>query len=159
MGIALRSTLVKQIPYRIEDVFEAFSAILPQMDGYQLEDVQPVTHSFRVKRKTTFTRSGSIIRITLSLKDGNNVNVEMIATPIVPTQLFDIGDSMTKSMELIFERLSSELEKYQQTVASIDNTTNSKDVVAQLRDLASLREEGILTEEEFAAKKKQLLNL
>ena len=66
---------------------------------------------------------------------------------------------MTKSMELIFERLSSELEKYQQTVASIDNTTNSKDVVAQLRDLASLREEGILTEEEFAAKKTQLLNL
>lgn len=35
----------------------------------------------------------------------------------------------------------------------------SDDVVAQLKQLAELHEAGILTEEEFSAKKAQLLNL
>lgn len=159
MAIALRPTLAKQIPYRIEDAFEALSTVLPQMNGYKLEDVQPATRSFRVKTKSTFTRSGATIRIALSLKDNNNVNIEMTATPNVPTQMFDIGDSMTKSMEIIFEHLSSELEKYQQIVAPVNETKSGKDVVVLLEDLAVLCQKGILTEEEFTAKKKQLLNL
>lgn len=159
MAIALRPTLEKQLPYRIDDVFEALSMVLSQMDGYTLQDVQSATRSFRVKTKSTLTRSGATIRIALSSKDNNNVNVEMTATPNVPTQLFDLGDSMTKSMEKIFQYLSLELEKYQQTATPINETTRDKDIVEQLQDLAQLYKEGILTEEEFTAKKKQLLNI
>lgn len=41
----------------------------------------------------------------------------------------------------------------QQAAAPVDDTT------AQLQELAQLRNQGILTEEEFAAKKKQVLGI
>ena len=39
------------------------------------------------------------------------------------------------------------------------NKTSSGDEIAQLEKLASLKAKGIITEEEFAAKKKQILGL
>lgn len=38
-------------------------------------------------------------------------------------------------------------------------TTPTDDVAAQIKQFAELRDQGILTEEEFSAKKKQLLGL
>ena len=158
MAITLRPTLVKQVPYQIEDVFQALSTVLPQMDGYKVEEIQPITNSFRVKTKSTFTRSGATIRIALSKKE-RNIDIEMVATPNVPTQMFDIGDSMTKSMETIFKHLSIELEKYQVIEEEKQENLKSVDITQQIRDLAKLVNEGLLTEEEFALKKKQLLNI
>lgn len=43
--------------------------------------------------------------------------------------------------------------------APADQASNSADSIAQLEKLAELRDKGILTEEEFSAKKKQLLGL
>lgn len=46
-----------------------------------------------------------------------------------------------------------------QPVAPTPVETNDVDVVEALKQFAELRDKGILTEEEFAAKKKQLLGL
>jgi len=52
------------------------------------------------------------------------------------------------------QRWSAQEQPQQQAVeAPVDTTT------AQLQQLAQLRDQGILTEEEFAAKKKQLLGI
>ena len=58
--------------------------------------------------------------------------------------------------------LKSRSKNYQQSIQSapVQNTTeNTQDIIAELKQLKELVDEGILTEEEFAAKKKQILGL
>ena len=53
-------------------------------------------------------------------------------------------------------------QNYQQSIqnAPVQNTTeNTQDMIAELKQLKELVDEGILTEEEFSAKKKQVLGL
>lgn len=45
------------------------------------------------------------------------------------------------------------------TMRGIDSLAKEEDVVEQIKKLAELKEQGILTQEEFTAKKRQLLNL
>ena len=45
------------------------------------------------------------------------------------------------------------------SAATTPTVAPADDTVAQLTQLASLRDQGILTEEEFAAKKKQILGI
>lgn len=45
------------------------------------------------------------------------------------------------------------------TPAAAPQTAPADDVITQLKQLAELRDKGILTEDEFSAKKKQLLGL
>lgn len=46
-----------------------------------------------------------------------------------------------------------------QTPVPTPSTTPTDDVAAQIKQFAELRDQGILTEDEFTAKKKQLLGL
>lgn len=59
-----------------------------------------------------------------------------------------------------FQKLIPEKEySYISSISSINNTTNTKDnTINKLKDLAKLRDDGILTEEEFNEKKQLLLN-
>ena len=53
-------------------------------------------------------------------------------------------------------------QNYQQSIQSVpvqNVTENTQDMIAELKQLKELVDEGILTEEEFAAKKKQILGL
>jgi len=53
-------------------------------------------------------------------------------------------------------------QNYQQSIQSapVQNATeNTQDMIAELKQLKELVDEGILTEEEFTAKKKQILGL
>ena len=53
-------------------------------------------------------------------------------------------------------------QNYQQSIQNVpvQNTTdNTQDMIAELKQLKELVDEGILTEEEFSAKKKQVLGL
>lgn len=54
---------------------------------------------------------------------------------------------------------AQEQEQYQQEPAPQPAASGGDDTVAQLQQLAQLKDQGILTQEEFDAKKKQLLGI
>ncbi|BDR57442.1 PH domain-containing protein [Xylocopilactobacillus apis] len=74
-----------------------------------------------------------------------------ITNGAITTSVDDVSKS---SAPIMVDRIKTEMAKVHQQSHGAD-----KDLVSQLRELKSLVDEGILTEEEFSAKKKQMLNL
>lgn len=155
MGL-LRPTLKRQVPYRKEDVFAVILDVVPEIKGFKIVQQDFSSFTIRVKTSSTLIRTGATIDIVLLEQPDKKVIVEMVATSNIPTQVVDLGDTMTKSMEQIFERLNLVLQSFK----PIEESSGfSSDVAQQIRELAKLREEGILSEEEFMAKKRKLLDL
>ena len=65
-----------------------------------------------------------------------------------------VGKNAKKIAEIV-DALSKELEQYPQVSQTIETLADSGDVVARLERLATLRDSGVLTEEEFAAEKEK----
>ena len=128
MAIARRPKLEKQVPYRLEDVSAALSSVLPKMGGYKVEEVRPADHAVRGKKKSTLTRTGATVRIHLSAKDPSITIVEMAAAPNLPTQIFDIGGTMSQAMETIWQHLSRELENYREAAVSSDGAAGGSEI-------------------------------
>ncbi|WP_207748316.1 SHOCT domain-containing protein [Clostridium beijerinckii] len=61
-----------------------------------------------------------------------------------------------KNINTIMSALSEELKNYVQVTKK---STSTESVADEIRKLAELKEQGILTEDEFSSKKKQLLGL
>lgn len=55
-------------------------------------------------------------------------------------------------------RISQENQSSQYTQTQVQSQTNTEDIVSQLERLAKLKEQGILSEEEFAQQKTKILN-
>jgi len=85
---------------------------------------------------------GSIVKI----HSNNNV--------IEVTQIHKDDD-----VETFVKNTKQYIEKYKTPVAAVSNSNNNLDVADQIRKFAELRDQGILTEEEFAMQKRKLLGL
>ena len=70
----------------------------------------------------------------------------------------DMGKN-NKNLKTIMDELSMELKKYPKISKISPEPVKVTSIADEIRKLADLKKEGILTEEEFNAKKKQLLNL
>ena len=70
--------------------------------------------------------------------------------------------SAIAEVHFLADAIKSMSKNYQQSIQSapVQNTTeNTQDMIAELKQLKELVDEGILTKEEFSAKKKQVLGL
>ena len=70
--------------------------------------------------------------------------------------------SAIAEVHFLADAIKSMSKNYQQSIqrAPVQNTTeNTQDMIAELKQLKELVDEGILTEEELSAKKKQVLEL
>ena len=70
--------------------------------------------------------------------------------------------SAIAEVHFLADAIKSRSKNYQQSIqrAPVQNTTeNTQDMIAELKQLKELVDEGILTEEEFSVKKKQILGL
>jgi hypothetical protein len=65
----------------------------------------------------------------------------------------------TKKQQPAFEKLKSIIEEKIESLNDANNTQQTSLVADEIKKLAELRDQGILTEEEFTAKKKQLLGI
>jgi hypothetical protein len=110
-----------------------------------------------------------------SLRDSTNV-VNNLSIRIVTSDISDalvmitLIQSVVKRSDLEYEELMNTAQDIYSTVISIiesnkkdirdmTDSIGSKSVAVRIRELAKLKEEGLLTEEEFNKKKKELLNL
>lgn len=108
-----------------------------KMFGYDME-VFPYNNISSIEMSKGMT--GHTISLFTS---GNKVKMKWI----------NYGD-IPKFVELVNEAIQKK-NSFAQTAA----TTSSDDITEQLTKLAALKDQGILTEEEFTAKKKQLLGI
>lgn len=108
-----------------------------KMFGYDME-VFPYTNISSIEVSKGFM--GHSINLFAS---GNKVKMKWI----------NHGD-VAKFIEIVKERIQKK-DASSQVAAAVD----TPDVADQIAKLASLKEQGILTEEEFSAKKKQLLGI
>ena len=73
-----------------------------------------------------------------------------------------LNDLDKTAAPILADTIKSMSKNYQQSIQNVpvQNTTdNTQDMIAELKQLKELVDEGILTEEEFSAKKKQVLGL
>ncbi|MGF9964528.1 PH domain-containing protein [Bacillus rhizoplanae] len=108
-----------------------------KMFGYDME-VFPYTNISSIEVSKGFM--GHSINLFAS---GNKVKMKWI----------NDGD-IAKFIEIVKERIQKKDASLQ-----VAATVNNHDVADQIAKLASLKDQGILTEEEFSAKKKQLLGI
>lgn len=109
-----------------------------------------------IARAFSFVFSGEYIATAMNIRllvKGSPPQERFISFLITPTKSSNfIYRSLKSSADAILEKLS----QISPQPARCDTTVDYTD---ELRKLAQLKAEGILTEEEFQAKKKQLLNI
>ncbi|OUM84664.1 MAG: hypothetical protein BAA01_05870 [Bacillus thermozeamaize] len=108
--------------------------------GYNLE-------VFPYENISSFEMGKGILGYSLNFYASNNkVSVKWI----------NQGD-VKKLTEIVKEKIRKK--KYEQGQGKVQANTSTDDVVEQLKKLSELKDPGIITEEEFTAKKKQLLGI
>ncbi len=94
--------------------------------------------------------------VIVNLKDGSNFEVVISSTSIKSNSLsaklfFKVQDQLISTLESIVSE--------NQSNASASNNAKSDDPTVEIRKYKKLADDGIITDEEFEKKKKQLLNL
>lgn len=126
--------------------------------------VGAVTAKDKIKETTVSNRAG----IKVTFKDGTNIYIPIFTgNPLSANSSqrsisyggsSDSVDKMLQEFEKIIS-YSSPSEPVLKDTPQKDNSVNSGSSSKQLREYKSLLDDGIITQDEFDAKKKQLLNL
>jgi len=70
-----------------------------------------------------------------------------------------MGIPKNEDIEAFVKNTKQYIEKYKAPVAAVSKSNNNLDIAEQIRKFAELRDQGILTEEEFTIQKKKLLGM
>lgn len=158
MGI-IDNELTNIVCYKPSDTYEALITSIESLKGYEIRQREDKLMIVNINKKMSAFSVGERIRASVSpLPDGTS-EVKIILTPKSPIQTVTISGILKKHMDEIFSQLSLQLENYDPCVPNQRSDSQGDDVAGQIKKFADLRDSGILTEEEFNAKKKQLLGL
>ena len=159
MGVADHNSSVK-IPYSVEDVFEALKKSSQYIYGMKVDSVDELLKTVYLKAGTSAFSWGENVTVTVkAAEDGESiVEVTSASKTGVFGSVVDMGKN-NKNLKTIMDELSMELKKYPKISKISPEPAKVTSIADEIRKLADLKKEGILTEEEFNAKKKQLLNL
>ena len=150
--------LTNRFRYSPADTFRALLTAIPTLKGYVIDQVEEGVMSVYLSRSLSAMSMGEKLRISVSPTYEGMSEVNIISTPKRRSQLFDPTATMKMHMDAILVALSKELEQYS-PLGTEENSPQKSDVYDQIKKLADLRESGIVTDEEFSAKKRQLLGL
>ena len=108
---------------------------------------------------------GDFTDIPLNMINGVSIKTRLFLSDIQitngATNIF-LNDLDKTAAPILADAIKSMSKNYQQSIQNVpvqNATENTQDMIAELKQLKELVDEGILTEEEFAAKKKQILGL
>ena len=161
MGMADQTTSVK-IPYSLDDTFQALKQSSQYLYGMKVDSVDDLLKTIYLKAGVSFFSWGENITVSVkSAEDGETiVEISSVSKTGAIGGALDMGKN-NRNLKAIMDELSMELKKYPQIKKKENNesTSSIKSVADDIKKLADLTKQGILTEEEFKAKKKQLLGL
>jgi hypothetical protein len=149
-----------EVPYVPDDTFEALKIACSKIDGFSINRFEAITRTIYLKTGVSLFSWGEDITVDVrSSLIGSEVGI--LSTPktgILFGGTMDMGKNR-KNIAKISEALSIELFDYKQVEISTQPAKEPSSIADEITKLAKLKEQGILTDEEFVAKKKQLLGL
>ena len=159
MGIADHKSSVK-IPYSLDNVFEALKKSCQYIYGMKIDSIDEVLKTVYLKAGISAFSWGENVTVTVkTAEDGESiVEVSSASKTGAFGSAVDMGKN-NRNLKKIMDELSMELKKYPKIQKESQQPVKITSVADEIRKLAELKKEGILTAEEFEAKKKQLLNL
>jgi hypothetical protein len=147
------------VPYAPDDVFRAAKDALGNRSEFKVESADEVTRMIQLKAGISLMSWGENITATISLNPGGSA-ISVLSTPktgVLGGGMLD-GGKNRRNINSVLSAISSELPKYKKFVASAPTDANS-DTDLQLRKMKSLLDDGIISQDEFDTKKKQLLGI
>jgi hypothetical protein len=149
--------LTNRFRYSPADTYQALLTATSSLKGYDIDRTEDSVMSVYLNRKLSAVSMGEKIRVSVSPAYDGMSEVTINSTPKKRAQLFDPTATLKLHMEAIFIALSKELENY--IPAGSRREEEQPDIYDQIKKLSDLKNSGIVTEEEFTAKKRQLLGL
>ena len=152
MGFNATASGKQIIEYSPDDTFAALVAALTRSERFSVKDAVSATRTIQVKTGVSWKSWGENLLITVSpTPDGFS---EISIGSSSKYGLVDWGKNQDNFND-IMRLLSAEIEQCEKVSSS--HTGEAAGIPSQIKALADLRGAGVLTEEEFQAKKAELL--
>ena len=141
-----------------QDVETTYAALKTAVEKlrYTVTSVDDAAHTLNLSSRVSGFSWGENITAIVTPAEGGGSALNLFSEPKLKTNVVDMGRGK-RILEQIANAVDAELNggaAPQQPAA-----TGADSVADELRKFAALRDEGILTDEEFAAKKKQILGI
>lgn len=148
------------LPYSRENCFEAVKAAAKTLPKFKLksENSMSGTLKFDVKAGMTSFTWGDIVSVTVGTTQNGLTPISISSTAKAPSLLAPAAEN--KNVDMLTEALSKELEKYPKIPSDAQAAESTQGSAAdEIKKYKELLDIGAITEEEFSAKKKQLLGI
>lgn len=146
------------VPYTPEDTFQALKKALNKLSEFKVDKVDENLKTIYAKAGVSLFSWGENITISVGKSSDGTAEVSLLSTPKTGAMFggaMDMGKNR-RNLGLISDALSKELQNCKKVEVGSNTGTSVAD---EIQKLADLKEKGFLSEEEFEAKKKQLLGL
>ncbi len=146
-----------EVPYTLENTFCALQAAINNLDGMKLDKVEESIHTLYVKSGISVFSWGENITISLAENINGYTKITVLSTPKTGVMFggaLDMGKNR-RNIERISKELSDILAYFPKIKPNINNSSDIND----LYKLAELLERGLISEDEYQLKKKQILGL
>lgn len=146
-----------QVPFSEKDTFSALKTAVGKLQGFSVDKIDDTLKIVSLKAGVSMFSWGENVTVSVERKQPGETTVTVLSTPKTGLMFggaMDMGKNR-KNISAISEALSAELKNY--TPEEKKEEVNS--VADEIQKLAELQKQGILSEEEFSQKKKQLLGL
>lgn len=148
------------VPYSVNDTYDALKKAVKSMPGFAVDRFDDVMRTVYLKAGVSLFSWGENITVTISQATDGQSAISVLSTPKTGVMFggtMDMGKNR-KNINTIMSALSKELERYPKIQIGSTNANDGENY-NELRKLKQLLDEGVITQEEFDVKKKQLLGL
>lgn len=156
MGIVGDKTEI-EVPYKVNDVYSAVKevSIYNHHHNFEFDSEDEILKTIYLKTGISMFSWGENIKISIEQGSNRCSKIKISSMPktgIMFGGAFDMGKNR-KNIQALLNEISIELEKY----PKIEEMQKQLDNYSQIEKLFNLKEKGIITQEEFEKKKKELL--
>jgi hypothetical protein len=148
-----------EFPYSREDVFQAFLEAIPQVAGMKVDSADKMSGRIMAKAGVSLMSWGENIPITLLEVSPGRTRVTVISTPKTGVMFggaFDLGKNR-RNIEHILGTVSTILSR-KPPAAPCAPVAGTPTPAARLAKLKDLRDQQLITQEEFEKRKKEILS-
>lgn len=156
MGLVDHESSIK-VPYSVEDTYKALKDCANMLEEqFKVERFDDLIKTVYLKAGVSLFSWGENITVTIKETSDGMSEINALSTPKTGMMLggsMDMGKNR-KNLNIIMSYLSEELKKY----TKVNPNSNSNSITDKIKQLSTLKEEGLITEEEYINKKQELLS-
>lgn len=160
MSIISTNNSQSNVPYSPDDAYAALCSAALQLQrekNYSLKASDDITRRVVMKTGISLVSWGENITISIIAEPNGTSSISISSGTKTGTPL-DFGKN-NKNINEIMDAFSKQLKNYKQITPKDSSGNAQVSIAEELEKLASLKEKGILSQQEFDAQKKKLLGL